>query len=342
VTPGGPLDSVAYALTVITVVAASEGLGWVAGRLGQPKVLGELMTGLVLGASLLGVLNPHDPIIATLGEIGLLVLLFEIGLETDITALVRVGGAATAVALAGVALPLLLGTGCALLFGLTWLEALLCGASLTATSIGISARVLQQLGWIRSTEGRIVLGAAVLDDIVGLALLALVTLIAGSVALRGEASQRSPLTSVALLVAFGLGMALHRTRWRRPTERGVRVLGFVVVPMFFAVVGAGVQVRAIGGAWPLGLTLALVVAGVAGKFAAAYAPRGFRGNRVIVGLAMIPRGEVGLVFASTASALGAFDQTLFSIVTLVVMATTFLAPPMLARAIRRASEAHAD
>lgn len=340
------------ALTIILVVVASEGLGWIAVRLGQPKVLGELTTGLVLGASLLGVLDPQQPVIAAVGEIGLLVLLFEIGLETDIRGLVHVGAAAATVGLAGVILPLVLGTGVGFLFGLGWLPALMCGAALTATSIGISARVLRDVGRIHSIEGRVVLGAAVLDDVAGLVILAGVTAVAtaeiaataaaGGPAAGPEAgSGASPLASVALLAAFAAGMVLHRTRWRLGTERAARVLGFVVVPVFFAVVGAGVQIRSVGGAWPLALGLALLVVGVAGKFAAGYAPRKFRGNRALVGLAMVPRGEVGLVFAATGSALGVFDRTLYSVVTLVVMATTFFTPPLLARMVRREPATHA-
>lgn len=327
------------ALVIVLIVAASEALGWIAVRLGQPKVLGELATGLVLGASLLGVLDPRQPVIATIGEIGLLVLLFEIGLETDVAGLWRVGGAAAVVGSVGVVLPLVLGTGVAMLFGLAWAPALLCGAALTATSIGISARVLRDVGRIHSVEGRIVLGAAVLDDVAGLILLAAVTAVVGTAAAAGGAAGtgagHSALASAGLLAAFATGMVLHRTRWRAATERTARVLGFVVVPVFFAVVGAGVQLRAIGGPRALALTAALFGAAVLGKFLAGFAPRGFRGSRTLVGLAMIPRGEVGLVFAATGSTLGVLDQTLYSVITIVVMATTFLTPPVLARHVRR-------
>ncbi len=329
------MNTVSDALTIVAIVIASEALGWVALRLGQPKVLGELMTGLLLGASLLGVLDPTREAIAAVAEVGVLVLLFEIGLATDVHSLVKVGVAALTVGSVGVILPLVLGTATAALFGLGWLASLLCGAALTATSIGITARVLRDVGKIDSVEGRIVLGAAVLDDVAGLALLAAVTAIAGAATTQGgQASGHSALASLALIASFGAGMVLHRTRFRSGTARTVKVLSFVVVPVFFAAVGAAVQIRAIAGWWAAGLAFALFVVAVFGKFASGYAPRGFKGNRALVGVAMIPRGEVGLVFASTAATLRIFDETVFSVVTLVVMATTFLTPPVLARMTR--------
>lgn len=331
------MSSVADALTIIAVVAASEALGWLAQRLGQPKVLGELLTGLLLGASALGILDPSRPVIATVAEIGVWVLLFEIGLETDIRALMRVGAHAATVGSVGVVVPFAAGTAAAMLFGLNWLESLMCGASLTATSIGISARVLRDVKRIDSTEGRIVLGAAVLDDIAGLALLAIVTALAGAahVGGTGDSTKHSAIGSIVLIGSFLAGMVLHRTALRHSTERVVKVLGFVVVPVFFAAVGAAVQLRAIAGSRAIGLTVALLVIGVLGKFVAGYAPRGFTGDKALIGVAMIPRGEVGLVFASTARTLGVFNETIFSVVTLVVMATTFLTPPILARMVRR-------
>lgn len=325
------MNNVADALTIVAIVAASEALGWLAQRFGQPKVLGELLTGLILGASILGVLDPTRPAIATIGEIGVLVLLFEIGLETDLRALLKVGAAALTVGSVGVVLPLVMGMAVATLFGLAWLEALMVGAALTATSIGISARVLRDIGKIHSNEGRIVLGAAVLDDVMGLALLAAVTALAGAVTHNSaSAPSHSPLMSVALLGSFGAGMMIHQTRLRNRTERTVRVLSFIVVPVFFAAVGAAVRLRAVVGWWALGLALVLLIVAMAGKFAAGYSPRRFMGNKALVGVAMIPRGEVGLVFASTAATLQVFDESVFSIVTLVVMATTFITPPMLA------------
>jgi Kef-type K+ transport system membrane component KefB len=131
-------------------------------------------------------------------------------------------------------------------------------------------------------------------------------------------------------------MMLHHTRARFRTQRVVSVLSVVVVPVFFAAVGAAVQVRSISSWHAIVLLCLLLVVGVFGKFIAGYAPRQFTGNKALVGLAMVPRGEVGLVFATTAHAAGIFDDTLFSVVTLVVMATTFLTPPVLSRIAKQA------
>jgi Kef-type K+ transport system membrane component KefB len=329
------VDNVSTALIVVAIVASAEILGWAAQKIGQPKVLGELATGLVLGASVLGILDPNTAVISTLSEIGLLVLLFDIGLHTNIRALAQVGPASLTVGSVGVVIPLILGWGVAELLGLTSSQAIMCGAALTATSIGISARVLQDLGKIDSLEGRVVLGAAVLDDIAGLVILALTSAFAGGSAANNGGQGHSILGSVAILVAFATGMMLHHTRIRFRAQKVVGVLGFVVVPIFFAAVGAAVQVRSISGWQAIALLILLLVVGTLGKFIAGYAPRRFTGNKALVGLAMVPRGEVGLVFATTAHAAGIFDDTLFSVVTLVVMATTFLTPPVLSRIVKQ-------
>jgi len=318
---------------IIAVIVAAEALGWIAQKLGQPKVLGELATGLILGGSAFGILDPHQPLVSTLSDVGLLVLLFSIGLHTDIKALARVGRSALLVGTVGVVLPFILGWGAALAFDLGQMPAILCGAALTATSIGISARVLQDLGVIDSVEGRIVLGAAVLDDVAGLVILGVVSSMAGT---SGGGSS-ALLHSVAMLAAFAVGMALYHTPARARVERGATILGVVVVPVFFAAVGAAVQIAAIAGWHGILLCITLLLVGVIGKFVAGYATPGFQGNKALVGWAMVPRGEVGLVFATTALAAGVFDNALFSIVTLVIMATTFLTPPVLTRVVRSRS-----
>src|SRR5918912_2505891 len=132
-----PHDFTHLLALLVAVVLATKALGEVAQRVGQPSVLGELLAGVLLGRSLLGVLDSTDPVITAMAEIGVLVLLFEIGLHTDLESLVEVGGSALTVALVGVALPLALGYGAAVLLGLATLPAVVCGAALTATSIGI-------------------------------------------------------------------------------------------------------------------------------------------------------------------------------------------------------------
>jgi Kef-type K+ transport system membrane component KefB len=160
-------------LLVVMLVAARL-CGAVAKAVGQPTVLGELVAGVLLGASVLGLVDPEVEVVHLLSELGVILLLFAIGLETDLGKLLRVGGASAAVAAVGVVLPFALGYGVCRLLGLANLVAIVCGAALTATSVGITARVLSDLGQLRSPEGQIILGAAVIDDVVGLVILTVV------------------------------------------------------------------------------------------------------------------------------------------------------------------------
>ncbi len=367
---------------LVAIGIGTRVLGIVAQRLGQPAVLGELIAGIILGPSLLGVLNPGDPIISAFAELGVLILLFTIGIETNIRSLARVGGAAGAVAMVGVILPFGLGYAAASWLGLGTMVSVVCGATLTATSVGISARVLSDLGRLGSDEGQIVLGAAVIDDVVGLVILSIVSsLLAGAALTLAGVSTTVALAAgflvFALLVgsrtippifryidrleisgtlgavslvfafllawlaaragsamiigAFAAGLILHSTPQRARIEKATTGIGHFFVPIFFASVGAAVDIAVFRDMDALKIALALFVVGFAGKFAAGFAPFWIRGNKTLIGLAMVPRGEVGLIFAQTGAAAGVLDSRLFSAITLVVLATTFVAPPLLGR-----------
>lgn len=374
-------------LTVLAaILIATKMMGAAIQRIGQPAVLGELLAGVLLGPSLLGILHPAEPVIHALAELGVLVLLFQIGLHTDMRSILRVGAPAAVVALIGVALPFLLGILSMRMLGVGQEMAIVAAAALTATSIGISARVLSDLGTLETPEGRIVLGAAVLDDIVGLIILSvvaglvggaavtvggvawtttaalgflLVTLAIGSLVIPAlfRAAERvvpgGALGALALAVAFGLaaaataarsaaimgafaaGLVLYRTPQRREIERATTGLGHFFVPIFFATVGASLQLGALANARGLLLGATLIAVGIVGKLVSGFAPYWFKGNRLMIGVAMIPRGEVGLIFAQMGAQTGALDDTLFSAVLLMVMATTFVAPPWLAALARR-------
>jgi Kef-type K+ transport system membrane component KefB len=367
-------------LALIATILATKLLGELAQRVGQPSVLGELVAGLLLGGSLLGLLDPNDPVIAAFMEIGVLVLLFEIGLHTDVKSLVRVGRSASLVGLVGVAVPFAAGYLVTALLGESTVTAVVAGASLTATSIGISARVLSDLGQLQRPEGQIVLGAAVLDDVVGLIILSVVSGLAagagvtlagigittavavgfivaafavGSVLIpptfklvqRLQTSGALGLIALAfaflmawladvahsamIIGAFAAGLVLHRTEQRHDIEIAVTPIGFFFVPIFFAGVGAAVDLRSLADTRALAIGAALIAIGIVGKFVAGYAAIGFRGNKALIGVAMIPRGEVGLIFAQMGLATGALDVQLFSAITLMVMVTTFMTPPVL-------------
>ena len=378
-------DFPALLIALVAVILTTKVLGELAQRLGQPTVLGELLAGVLLGASVLGVLDPRDPVIHALSEIGVLVLLFEIGLHTDVRSLARVGGVSLTVASVGVALPFALGYLVATMLGIATLPAIVCGAALTATSVGISARVLSDLGQLERPEGQIVLGAAVIDDVIGLIILSVVaqivaggtvdawmisktTLIAvgfiGIALFAGKAVApglfrgierirvsgalglialafafllawlAAKAGSATIIGAFAAGLILHPTPQRAQIERATTTLGHFFVPIFFAAVGASVDVRKFADTGMLAAGAALTLVGILGKVAAGYAPWWFSGRKLLIGVAMVPRGEVGLIFAQMGLLSGALTPVLFSALTLMVMVTTFLTPPVLAKLVR--------
>ena len=379
---GGGHGIAAILAALVAIFVGTRLLGEIAQRFGQPAVLGELIAGVLLGGSVLGVVNPADPVIATMAEIGVIVLLFAIGLETELASLARVGSTAVIVAIAGVVLPFGFGYYTAIALGLEMVPALVCGAALCATSIGISARVLSELGWLDSTEGKVVLGAAVIDDIVGLVILAViaslvagdpptvgsvtriagialgfvaVAVIAGSLVaapiFRGVERIRAAgalgifglafafvlawladLSGSAMIVgAFAAGLVLYRIPQRHEIEKATTTIGHFFVPIFFASVGAAVDLRALVDPRALAVGGALIVTGILGKVLAGYAPIGFKGNKLLVGVAMVPRGEVGLIFAQMGLAAAAISAGEFGAIMLMVLVTTFVTPPALAR-----------
>jgi len=376
-----PEHYTALLLALAAILIATKLLGELAQRIGQPAVLGELLAGVLLGPSLLRVLDPTDPVLGALAELGVLILLLQIGLHTDLKAILRVGIPAAAVGLAGVILPLGLGLMVTRGLGLTGLIPVVCAAALTATSIGISARVLADLNRLDSLEGRIVLGAAVLDDVVGLIILSVIAgLVSGTAVsaagIAGTAAIAIGVIVAAILVggvlvpplmrlaarlqlawalgamalalalvmagvagwagsativgAFAAGLVLHATPQRREVEHATTTLGHFFVPIFFAVVGAAADLSSLANVRGLTIGGALVAVAVAGKFVAGFAPFWVRADHTLIGVAMIPRGEVGLIFAQVGLMSGVLDRGLFSAVLLMVMVTTFIAPPWLA------------
>lgn len=369
-----------FLILALLVTAARLG-GALAQRLGQPSVLGELMVGILLGPSMLGLVHPEEPSIQLLSEFGVVILLFQIGLHTDLRRLLKVGGAASAVGGVGVVVPFGLGFLAARLFGLAVLPAVVCGAALTATSIGISARILDDLGELDSLEGRTVLGAAVLDDIVGLVILAVVAGMAagGEVSALGiarttaaavgflvvaialgrfvvprlfAAVDRLPVAgttgaiamafavamaavaersgSAPIIGAFAAGLVLYDTPQRRTIESATAVLGHFFVPVFFVSVGAAVDLGAMRDPSALAIGGVLLTIGIAGKLVAGYAPFWLPMRNTMVGVAMIPRGEVGLIFAQMGLANGTLTPALFGALMMMVIGTTVITPIWLA------------
>jgi Kef-type K+ transport system membrane component KefB len=374
-------------LALIAIFVAAKLFGELAERLGQPAVLGELLGGVLIGVSGLHLVDPHDVTIHLLSELGVILLLFLIGLETDLRKLMRVGGSATAVAIVGVALPFVGGAALGYLLGLPVMVSVFLGAALTATSVGITARVLSDLGHLQDAESQVILGAAVVDDIIGLVLLTVVGTLAGGGELTflglGRivlvafgfvilailiGSQLAPMLiraidriemkrglffasivfafllayiahqvgSAIIIGSFAAGLVLARTHRGKEIEHEVHDVAQFFVPIFFVVVGAAVDLRSINPFdadarrffW---IGLALTVIGIIGKVAAGFVVWQKGLNRTVIGVGMIPRGEVGLIFAQIGLSTQLISGGMYSAVALMVMLTTFIAPPLLRR-----------
>jgi Kef-type K+ transport system membrane component KefB len=367
-------------LVLVWLVAklAAEGME----RIGQTAVLGELLAGVLLGPGVLGLVHESEALHA-LAELGVLILLFEVGLESDLDELLKAGLQAALVAVVGVVLPFVAGYALMHWSGYPPLVAVFVGATLTATSVGITARVLADLGRLQDAAANVVLGAAVVDDILGLIILAVVTGVAqtglvslGGVALlsgkavvflvvalflglklapslvrwigrlraRGTLVVYAVVFAVALAAladliglatiigAFAAGLILATTERRAHIEERIKPVADLLVPVFFVTVGMKVEPAMLNPFAPnaqLGIAMLLTAVAVASKLAAGLAvyQRGVR--RWPVGVGMVPRGEVGLIFAGTGLAVGVVATDLYSALVVAVMLTTFVAPPWL-------------
>jgi len=378
-------------LVIAAVLIAARLFAAAASKFRQPAILAEVIAGVILGGSVLGVLNPNEPVIHALAQLGLLVLLFEIGLGTDLRVLGSVGGTAATVAVVGVVIPFVLGFVILQSIGVSRVAAFVCATSLTATSVGVSTRVLADLKRLASLEGQVVLGASVLDDIIGLVLLSIIGSFAAGVAIDAGSVLRTSAVAFgfvgvalaagyyvvpaifraahryvfashtiavtglafafALAAAAGLlgsaiivggfvaGVLLNRLDESDEIETAARTMGSLLTPLFFASVGASVDIAAFRESRTLLITVLLVAIGVFGKMTAAYVPWKFRGNRALVGVSMIPRGEVELIVAQTGLAIGALSAELFGAITLMVLLTTLVAPPLIQAVARADSRA---
>lgn len=395
---------------IFMILAARIG-GDVFERLGQPAVLGELTGGVVLGNLALLGLHQFDfiatqPVIAVLAELGVILLLFQVGLESNVRDMLAVGLESFLVALFGVITPFFLGWGVGALFlpQESIYVHIFLGATLTATSVGLTARVMKDLGRVQTVEGRIILGAAVIDDVLGLIILAVVVGVIRAAADGGSISSlgvlwitakstlflalalvlgvrlspvlfgltarfRVPgmLLSTALIVCFGLawvaariglapivgafaaGLILEEVHFRDFRSRGesrqledlVAPIGALLVPLFFVRMGAQVQLATFGQPAILGFAAVLTLAAVLGKQACALGVLRPGTSRLVVGLGMIPRGEVGLIFASIGASLLApnghrvVSHAVYSAVVIMVIVTTMVTPPFLKWALLR-------
>ena len=351
-------------------------------RIGQTAVLGELLAGVLIGPGVLGLIHESE-VLHALAELGVLILLFEVGLESDLDELLRAGLQATLVALVGVILPFAAGYGAMQWLGYSAIVAVFVGATLTATSVGITARVLADLGRLQDPAANVVLGAAVVDDILGLIILAVVTgaaqtggVSAGAVALLsgkavvflvvalllglrlaptlvgwiGRLRARGTLVVYSLVFAmslaavadliglatiigaFAAGLILAKTDRRAHIEERIKPVADLFVPVFFVTVGMKVEPAMLDPFTPgggFGVAMLLTGLAVASKLAAGLAVYAPGVRRWPVGVGMVPRGEVGLIFAGAGLAVGVIAADLYSALVVAVMLTTFVAPPWL-------------
>ncbi|NEQ54456.1 MAG: cation:proton antiporter, partial [Leptolyngbya sp. SIO3F4] len=346
-------------------------------------------------AAVAHIFQSQSEVISVLAELGVIVLLFEIGLESDLRELSKVGYQAAIVAVVGVVAPFVLGTiGLVMLFQVSLIPAIFAGAALTATSIGITSKVLSELGYLKSTEGQIIVGAAVMDDVLGIIVLAVVAslaktgevdlwnvvylIVSASAFLIGavllgkffnqsfEALGDKLQTRGALLIpaftfalvmaflanvihleailgAFAAGLVLDETDKRNELDQQVMPIADILVPIFFVTVGAKADLSVLNPAIPenqagLVIALFLIAIAIAGKVITGWVVFGKPGvNRLAIGIGMVPRGEVGLVFAGIGSASGVLDKPLEAAIIVMVILTTFLAPPLLQWALKEKS-----
>jgi Kef-type K+ transport system membrane component KefB len=404
-----PVTSVALALAII--LAAAKLAGHLAVRLGQPAVLGELIAGVALGSfDLAGIGWFHaietDASIDILARLGVIILLFEVGLESTVRDMLNVGLPSLLVALLGVAAPFALGWGVGALLlpdRSVYVHAFL-GATLTATSVGITARVLRDLGRSQSPEARVILGAAVIDDVLGLIILAVVAgvistadaggalsygaigllvfkafaFLVGALVLGVYLSPRlfrlvsrlsghgvllttslvfcfalaflASATGLAPIVgAYAAGLILEDVHFKEFAGRGrgeledlVRPISTFLVPVFFVIMGMRVDLSAFAHVDVLGLAALLTAAAIVGKQLCAFGTLGRPLDRLSVGIGMIPRGEVGLIFANIGLGLTVagdriIDDATFSAVVMMVIVTTMVTPPALKWSLARGS-----
>ncbi|MEY3333705.1 MAG: hypothetical protein RLZZ176_2005 [Cyanobacteriota bacterium] len=410
----------AVLLSLVVIYFASKLGGELSNKVGLPPVLGELVGGVLVGVSVLHLLvfpeggtdtsnslimyflqttagltpeatpqvfAAQSEVISILSELGVIILLFEIGLESNLKDLMAVGIQAFVVASAGVIVPFAAGTvGLMTIFGISAIPAIFAGAALTATSIGITSKVLSEIGRLNSKEGQIILGAAVIDDILGIIVLAVVGSLAkdgvvdvgnviyliisasvfliGAIVLgnvfnksfvaiadklktRGElvipafifAFIMAYLASVihleAILGAFAAGLVLEETDKRKELQKQVIPIADMLVPVFFVTVGAKTDLGVLNPAIPTnqeGLIMAifLIIVAIIGKVVTGLTVFGQPGiNRLAIGVGMIPRGEVGLIFAGVGAASGVLSKPLGAAIIMMVILTTFIAPPLL-------------
>ncbi len=366
----------------VVYVAALVGAE-IAGRLKMPAVVGEIAAGCVVGPSLLGWVHISEPL-HVLAEIGAVLLLFSVGLETRMADLKKVGKVASLVGIAGVILPFIVGGLWAHFSGFNSPKAMFIAAAFVATSAGITARVLSDMKVLGRTEARVILGAAVIDDILAMLILGVVTALQGggsggvdwlrigavllqavgfvavvaffgtrlvkkqSALLDAPINPLSPLTLslalclglgaaaaylglAAIIGAFLAGMVLAESQQRHTLERQLQPIMALLVPFFFVVTGAQVDLKELASGAAIGSLAVVTVLAVLSKLIGGGLGALSMGKKsaLIVGFGMVPRGEVGIIVASLGQSAGVFSGRIYAIIIAMSLLTSVIAPPIL-------------
>jgi Kef-type K+ transport system membrane component KefB len=362
------------------IFASAKLLGEFFERFRQPAVVGEILAGLLLGPYVLGIV-PHAPIYEGIAEIGVIFLLFTVGLETKPSDILSVGGVASKVGVLGIVLPFALGFGLIVFLDHPTLEALFIGTALVATSVGITARVLGDMGLIQETESRIILGAAVIDDIIGMILLAVVSglgegvlswvriavvaiqaitftlflafigspvisrharmveilrtphaaLVGAILICLGLSALSSAIGMAAIIGAFMAGMVLAEFSEKYQLVEKAETICVFLVPFFFFVMGSHINLAVMASGEIVWLALAITVLAIASKLLGCGLGAWSLGRRgaLIVGVGMVPRGEVGIIVAMLGLKLHAIPESMYGLVIFMSVVTTLAAPPVL-------------
>ncbi|MCU7844978.1 MAG: cation:proton antiporter [Candidatus Thiodiazotropha sp. (ex Monitilora ramsayi)] len=386
------MDTHTFLLHLLIILITSRVMAEIAVRFQVPAVIGELMAGVILGPSLLGWIEPSTTI-QLLAEVGIILLLFKVGIETDIRRLIDAGRQSLIVALGGFLMPLISGFVLGYwVFGFTALVSMFIGGALTATSIGITIRVLGDLNRQHELEGQIVLGAAVIDDVMGVILLAVlyefsvsggvsvinvsrvltfillffllapiaakfISLLIRRIDNYSDIPGLIPITIISLVLLFAwlahvvgapellggfaaglalsrrfflpFGVALHTDRrFAGRIEMQMNPIVYIFSPIFFVTVGLSLNMREIDWSSPFIWVFALsfFVVSVMAKFAGAMLIKAGIRQRIAIGLAMVPRGEVGLIFAELGRSTGIFNMEVYAGMVIVIALTTLLSP----------------
>jgi len=375
----GPVADVLVALFLV-LLAAKIG-DEIFKRLGQPALIGEILAGVIIGPSVLAFVEPSATL-EVFAELGVVFLLFWVGLETRLSDVREVGSTAIRVGVSGMLLPLVAGFAAARAFGESTETSLFVGAALVATSVGITSAVLLDLGALKSRAARTIIGAAVIDDILAMIFLAVAAGIAVSggvnlvsilivvgislgfvafVALGGTRVvarwpdvfhaprfSESPLLPAVILClglaaiaaqiglaaiigAFLAGMVVAETRDRHNFEEEVAPLYAFFPPFFFVFIGLNVDLGALADVGVLAALAGITLLAVITKFLPAWLASRSLGAResLVVGVGMVPRGEVGIIVAGIGSTAGVITGSLFAVIVGMSIVTTLIVPPVL-------------